>query len=178
MLRFKLLSIALLLGLSALTQENIVKKIRQAYINYNKQISEAEIEGLDFHPPCFKVSNVQNRPALGPVNISITYYYDEHSNLEEGEDNAQVKNWAIIRKVIYTEGMPSYTDYKEMLFDEKGNPLFYYIKSTGYNCSEKRFYFDNSKLIKVQFNPIKYEQCSNDEEFPTFTRYTGKLFSW
>ncbi len=156
-------------------QEEIVKKIRQTYIDYNKQITDSEAEGLDFLPPHFKINNIQNRPALGPVNISITYFYDEYSNAEEAESYAELKNWTILRKVIYTEGMPSYTDYKEMFYDEKGNLIFYYIKSTGYECSEQRFYFDKGKLIKIKFNPITDEQCSNEEEFPTFTRYAGKL---
>ncbi|NJO91542.1 MAG: hypothetical protein HC831_23210 [Chloroflexia bacterium] len=157
------------------SQEDIVKKIRQTYIDYNKQITDSEAEGLDYLPPCFKINNVQNRPALGPVNISVTYYYDEYSNAEEAESYAELKNWVTLRKAVYTEGMPSYTDYKEMLYDEKGNLLFYYVKSTGYECSEKRFYFDKGKLIKIAFNPFKDEQCSNEEEFPTFTRYAGKL---
>jgi len=176
MLRFKIVAFLLLLGIAnSYSQEDIVKKIRQVYLDYNKQISESEAEGLDFHPPRFIIKNVQNRPALGPVNISISYYYDEHNNMEEAEDYASMKNWTVVRKVIYTESMPSYTDYKEVLYDKKGNLLFYYVKSTGHDCGEKRFYFNKSKLIKVKFNPITDEQCSNDEKFPSFTRYAGKL---
>jgi hypothetical protein len=156
-------------------QEEVVKKIRQTYIDYNKQITDSETEELNYLVPKFKINNVQNRPALGPVNISITYYYDEYSNAEEAESYAEIKNWTILRKVVFTEGMPSYTYYKEMFYDEKGNLLFYYIKSTGYECSEQRFYFDKDKLIKIKFNPITDEQCSNEEEFPTFTRYAGEL---
>ena len=176
MFRFKILFFILLFGIvNSYSQEEMVKKIRQVYLNYNKQIKESEAEGLDFLPPKFKITNVQNRPALGPVSINITYYYDGHSNIEEAEGYADMKNWIILRKVVYTEGMPSYTDYKEMLFDEKGNLLFYYVKSTGYDCSEKRFYFNKNKLIKIKFNPIIHEQCSNEEEFPSFARYTNNL---
>jgi hypothetical protein len=157
------------------SQEEIVKKIRQTYIEYNKQLAESEKEGLDFYPPRFTINNVQNRPALGPVTISITYFYDEHSNAEEAEGYADLKNWVILRKVIYTEGMPSYTEYKETLFDEKGNLLFHYIKSTGYECGEKRFYFNKDKLIKIKVNPITDEQCSNEEDFPVYTKYAEKF---
>ena len=157
------------------SQENIVKKIRLAYIEYNTEVADAEKEGLEAFPPSFKIKNVQNRPALGPVSISIIYYYDEHSNVEEAEGYIDLKTEIVLRKIVYTEGMPSYTDYKETFYDEKGNLLFHYIKSTGYDCSEKRFYFDKGKLIKVKFNPIIHEQCSNKEESPSFTRYVAKL---
>lgn len=176
MFRFFFLLVFFLFGvIHTKAQEAIVKKIRASYIAYNQKIAEAEKEGLDFYPPRFKITNVQNRPALGPVSINIVYFYDEHSNAEEAESYADLKNTVVLRKIVYTEGMPSYTDYKETLFDEKGHLLFQYEKLTGYECSEKRFYFDKGKLIKIKFNPITNEQCSNEEDFPIYTRYAGQL---
>ena len=176
--KLKTLNIILLIlvfSVNSFSQEEDVKKIREEYVKYNKLISDYESEGLSYFPPRFSIKTIQNRPALGPVNFDFTYYYDENTNIDEVDNPDLAKTWAIIRKVVYTEGMPSYQDYKEILYDEKGELLFYYSKLTGNTCGEKRFYFQNGKLIKIKFNPITHEDCSDDNDFPEFTRYAGKL---
>lgn len=155
------------------SQEETVKEIRKIYIDYNKKIEDAKNEGVNYLPTKIEVSTIQNRPALGPVSFNITYFYDEHTNIDENYD--VMKNWAIIRKVIYKEGMPSYTDYKEILFDENGNLIFFYSKLSGYTCGEKRFYFDKNKLVKVKFNPFENEDYMGENDFPSFTRYGNNL---
>lgn len=156
------------------SQEDIVKEIRKEYIAYNKFINDAKSEGMNYWPPKVSINTIQNRPALGPVNIEITYYYDEHTNREEVElENA--KTWSVLRKVVYTESMPSYTDYKEILYDKDGKLLFYYSKLTGFTCGEKRFYFSKDKLIKIKFNPFESKDCSDDNDFPSFTHYKSNL---
>lgn len=159
-------------ALFAKAQEDVVTKIRQSYNTYNQLIVGSNEEGLEYFPPHFEVKSTQNRPALGPVNISISYYYSEISDEEEPD---WYRNEAIIRKVVYKESMPSYTDYQEFFYDENGKLIFYYSKLTGYSCGEKRLYFDNEKLIKIKFNPLTGEDCLSDEKFPEFTRLSGKL---
>jgi len=155
-------------------QEDAVTKIRKVYTEYNKQINDYLAEGLDFMPARYEVKTTQNRPALGPVEMKFTYYFDEFTkeNIEGEEFDPNTEG--ILRKVVYTESMPSFTDYKEFFYDEKGQILFYYSKLTGYTCGEKRFYFDKGKLIKVKFNPITGTDCGEDK-FPDFTRSTGKF---
>lgn len=153
-------------------QDDVIFAIRQEYNDYSKLIENSKEEGLDFFPPGFEINTVQNRPALGPVAIKITYYYTEIGDEEEPD---WYKNQAVIRKVIYIESMPSYKDYREFFYNESGQILFYYSKLTGYSCGEKRLYFSNGKLIKIKFNPLEGADCIGDEKFPDFTRLTGKL---
>lgn len=162
-------SLLLLIG-----QEEAVTKIRKVYTEYNKQIDDYLAEDLDFMPARYEVKTTQNRPALGPVQMNFTYYFDEITKENVEGEEYDPNSEAILRKVVYTESMPSFNDYREFFYDEKGQLLFYYSKLTGYTCGEKRFYFDKGKLIKVKFNPITGANC-DDEKFPDFTRSTGKF---
>lgn len=154
-------------------QEEIVSKIRKIYIDYNKQIESYAAEGLDFLPAKFEIKTTENRPALGPVEIKFTYFFDKISKEGTGENEYEQSTDGFLRKVVYTESMPSFTDYREFFYDEKGSLLFYYSKLTGYTCGEKRFYFDKGKLIKVKFNPIESKDC--EDKLADFTRSSGKF---
>jgi len=154
-------------------QEEIVTKIRKSYTDFNQQIENFKAEGLDYMPAKYEIKTVQNRPALGPVDIRFTYFFDEFTNEKDEEDLSKRNTNGFLRKVVYSESMPSFTDYREFFFDEKGSLLFYYSKLTGYTCGEKRFYFDKGKLIKVKFNPIEAKDC--EDRLPDFTRNTGKF---
>jgi hypothetical protein len=153
-------------------QEEIVTKIRKSYTDFNQQLENYKAEGLDYMPAKYEIKTIQNRPALGPVDIRFTYFFDEFTN-ENEEDLGKRNTKGFLRKVVYSESMPSFTDYREFFFDEKGSLLFYYSKLTGYTCGEKRFYFDKGKLIKVKFNPIEAKDC--EDKLPDFTHNTGKL---
>jgi hypothetical protein len=159
----------------SIAQEELVKKIRDDYVDYNKKSQQLESDGIN---KPFKINTVQIRPALGPVEIEMAYYFDEENKDIASDGMDTRKATAILRKIVYKESMPSYTDYREVFFDSGGNLSFYYSKLTGYSCGEKRFYFSLSKLIKVKFNPIEGNDCfgeKNDEKFPDFTRYSGKF---
>jgi hypothetical protein len=161
-----------ILNLSA--QEEIVTKIRKAYTEYNTQLEKYKAEGTDFLPAKYEINTVQNRPALGPVQVKFSYYFDEVTKEVVGEEPDILSTEGFLRKVVYFESMPSFIDYREFFYDEKGNIIFYYSKLTGYTCGEKRFYFDKGKMIKIKFNPITDKDCG-DEKFPDFTRTTGKF---
>jgi hypothetical protein len=155
-------------------QEEIVNKIRKTYVDYNTLIEKYKKEGTDFLPARYEIKTVQNRPGLGPVQMNFTYFFDEFTKENVDENSTMPSTDGFLRKVVYTESMPSFTDYREFFYDEKGNLLFYYSKLTGYTCGEKRFYFDKGKLIKVKFNPIAGTDCG-DDKFPDFTRNVGKF---
>jgi len=159
-------------------QEEIVKKIRQDYLDYNKKLEHLESgESLYITAP-FKIKTTQIRPALGPVNIEIAYYFDEETKVLDAENPDNMNTTGTLRKLIYTESMPSFTDYREIFFDNKGNLLFYFSKLTGNTCGEKRMYFNVSKLIKIKFNPLDTKECPEEDggyQLPDFTRYTGKF---
>jgi len=174
----QLLIFIFLFSCSVLAQEETVKKIRQDYLEYNKKLQDSETEDGYFGSVPFKFETIQMRPALGPVNISLSYYYDEETKDSENDDTNNRNSIGTLRKIIYQESMPSYTEYREFFFDYKGALQFYYSKLTGYSCGEKRFYFDKVKLIKVKFNPLEGENCIEavgEDKFPDFTRYPGKF---
>lgn len=162
----------------AFAQEEIVNQIRQIYIQYNKQTEDLESGPGNESGSPFKVKTVQVRPALGPVNIEISYYFDEitRPGSEENLDNRNTTG--TLRKVVYSESMPSYTDYREVFFDAKGNLMFYYSRLTGSTCGEKRIYFNLGKMIKIKFNPLGPPVCPDEYDpykLPDFTRYPGKF---
>jgi hypothetical protein len=159
-------------------QEEFVKKIRGDYVNYNAKIEKMLAGDTENSISPFKIKTSQIRPALGPVEIEITYYFDE--KLKTGPNKAieDPKYNGTIRKVVYTESMPSFTDYREIFYDSKGELCFYFSKLMGYTCGEKRMYFNLSKMIKIKFNPFEGSDCfgsQTDDKFPDFTRSEGKL---
>lgn len=159
-------------------QEEIVKKIRQDYLEYSKKLEMSESGEIVNVTAPFKIKTTQIRPALGPVNIEIEYFFDEETKAEESEHMEIRNTTGMLRKVVYTESMPSFTDYREIFFDGKGNLVFYFSKLTGNTCGEKRMYFNVSKLIKIKFNPLDTKECPEEDggyQLPDFTRYTGKF---
>ncbi len=157
-----------------IAQEEKVTQIRKLYTDYNLQVEKYKSEGLDFSPASYEIKTVQNRPGLGPVKINFTYYFDEFSKENVEGESYDPNTEGILRKVVYTESMPSFTDYREFFFNEKGNLLFYYSKLTGYTCGEKRFYFEKGKLIKVKFNPLDGKNCNGDQ-LPDLMHNSGKF---
>ncbi len=168
--------LTVLFTMNSIAQEEYVKKIRQTYLEFNKKIEIAENEDDSYLPAPFKIKTVQVRPALGPVNIEIAYYYEEQTNSTD-EDQMELRNTtATLRKVIYTESMPSYTDCRELFFDTNGSLIFYYSKLTGNTCGEKRVYFNLGKMVKIKFNPLGLAECPDENDsykLPDFTRYPG-----
>jgi hypothetical protein len=159
-------------------QEEIVKKIRQDYLDYNKKLELLESGESSYITAPFKIKTTQIRPALGPVNIEIAYYFDEETSVLDTENPDNINTTGTLRKLIYTESMPSFTDYREIFFDNKGNLLFYYSKLTGNTCGEKRMYFNASKMIKIKINPLETRDCPEENggyQLPDFTRYAGKF---
>jgi hypothetical protein len=163
---------------SAFTQEEIVNQIRQVYIQYNKHIEDLE-SGPGAGPTSpFKIKTVQVRPAMGPVDIEISYYFDEITRPGNNENMDTRNTTGTLRKVVYSESMPSFTDYREIFFDAKGNLMFYYSKLTGSTCGEKRIYFKLGKMIKIKFNPLGPPACPDGDDpysLPDFTRFPGKF---
>lgn len=165
-------------GSSIYGQEETITKIRQNYIDYNKKIEQAEADEYFYPMAPFRIKTVQIRPGLGPVDIEISYYFDEETR-EDDSENMDIRNSiGTLRKVVTTESMPSFTNYCEYFLDEKGTLLFYYSKLTGNTCGEKRMYFNLSKMIKIKFNPLGTSDCPEEEDgfkLPDFTRYSGKF---
>jgi hypothetical protein len=176
--KFAILLMVSFWALKLFAQEETVKIIRQDYLDYNKKLQESESGGINFMTSPFKIKTVQVRPALGPVDIEISYYFDEVTNTTEIEDTNVHNTQGTLRKIVYKESMPSYTDYREVFFDAKGNLQFYYSKLSGYTCGEKRMYFNLNKMIKIKFNPIEGSECvagTTEDKFPDFVRYSGKF---
>jgi hypothetical protein len=159
-------------------QEETVKKIRQDYIDYNKKLEQIELGETNYVTSPFKIKTIQVRPALGPVDIEISYYFDEETKELETENMDLRNTLGTLRKVMIKEYMPSFTDYREIFFDAKGNLMFYYSKLTGNTCGEKRMYFNLGKMIKIKFNPLGEADCPKENDgyqLPDYTRYTGKF---
>jgi hypothetical protein len=175
----KTLTICLILALafSTFSQEEVVKKIREEYEKYTKVIEELQQGNSNNFISPFNIKTTQVRPGLGPVTIEMTYYFDEKEKYSEPDHMDVPKHEGIIRKVVYTESMPSFTEYREFFYDPKGNFLFYYMKTNGYTCGENRLYFNNLKLIKIKSNPIDDAETEGmvTTKLPDYTRYAGKF---
>jgi hypothetical protein len=175
-----LITICLLLAFTftVTSQEEIVNRIRDEYVNYGKIIEDIQQGNINNYISPFNIKTTQIRPGLGPVTIEMTFYFDEKEKYSEPDHMDVPLYEGTIRKVVYTESMPSFTEYREFFFDAKGNFLFYYKKITGYVCGEERLYFNNSKLIKIKSNPLEEKDCPEDmvmSKLPDYTRYTGKF---
>jgi hypothetical protein len=173
------LAIICLVSLSFVTwaQEELVTKIRKTYTDYNNELEQYMSEGLDFMPQVFRIKTVQMRPALGPVEIEISYFFDEQTLETENPDNNSRNTKGVLRKIVYKEAMPSFTEYRELFYDTSGKLLFYYAKSTGSICGEKRVYFNQLKMVKIKFNPVTGKECPDENDpfrLMDFTRYPGK----
>jgi hypothetical protein len=162
---------------SAFSQEEVIIRIREEYEKYSKFIEDLQQGNSNNYISPFSIKTTQIRPGLGPVTIEMTYYFDENEKYSEPDHMDEPEREGIIRKVIYTESMPSFTEYREFFYDPKGNFLFYYMKITGYTCGENRLYFNNLKLIKIKSNPINDAETEVmvTRKLADFTRYTGKF---
>lgn len=142
-------SLVMFLINGACAQESEIKKIREMYNSYNQKISE---QGNDLQPELpLKIvikSGITER-AVGPVEKSVTFYYDRKENVE----NSKFSYADILRKIILIDEA-SWKSYTEFLFDEKGKLVFAYSKHDGYiyDCREERYYFKSGELIRIILN--------------------------
>ncbi len=134
---------------SGYAQESEIKKIREMYNSYNLKIQE---QGNDSHlelPLKIIIRSVMTERSVGPVEKSVTFFYDRIEKIE----NDRFTYSDLLRKIVLVEEA-SWKSYTEFLFDEKGKLVFVFFKHEGYiyNCKEERYYFKNGELIKIILN--------------------------
>ena len=129
--------------------QDAIDDIRAYYKTIGEQINACKKEGNGEN--CALYSNLsitntggQTWRASGNYKKEVQFWYDDSPRLcdECGEGGINV-----LKKVICSEQSGLTTSYKEWLFKD-GKLIFYYIKSSGEQNEEYRYYYQNDVLIK------------------------------
>jgi hypothetical protein len=112
---------------------------------------------------CDEINDRIQSGVLMGVDLSIDMYYqdtgEQTTNLkfyyEQGLEEGGMSREPVLEKVLVEYGTASGVFYYiEYFYGENGDLVFHYLHSTGYECGEKRFYFNEGRLLKLKVNPI------------------------
>jgi hypothetical protein len=137
-------------------------KIQEIRERYNAIAIGIEHEGLLHHEIAFKTMV----PGIGLQFTTIRFFYEF---LQEGE-TGEILRSPLIKMTLDYMIAASVSIYIEYFFNEAEEVIFYYLRAEGYECGEKRFYFDNEKLIKVKTNSLG-EECIESNAGYVFEDY-------
>jgi hypothetical protein len=138
-----------------------IENIRERSFSISKSIENDEV--------LYHTMNLTTLvPGIGYQNTNILFYYEffqEEETIEVYESLAKITiDYNIAASAMF---------YIEYLFDEKEQLIFHYYRAGGYECGERRHYFDKEKLIKAKSNPL-VEDCV-DSEFTTEYEYYERM---
>gem|GEM_PF-1796566 len=137
--------VCLSLPIQGQNSKDKVKAIRQAYAEavemtkYDEPLARTEMS----------IAVNRNVPGIGLQNKKIEFFGSTHDD----EEHFIVYDVRLVR-VSYNVAARKF--YEEFLFDENGEPLFYFCQYEGYFAEtstkeEKRYYFDNRKLCSYSY---------------------------
>jgi hypothetical protein len=142
------ISFSFLLAINVSAQ-SAIEDIRAHYKTIGKQIATCKQKKID--KPCSLYSNMcitnagdLSWRASGNHKKEVQFWYEDSPRYcdECGKEGINV-----LKKVISSEQTGLTTTYKEWLY-KAGNLIFYYIKISGEQTEEYRYYYQNDKLIK------------------------------
>lgn len=123
-------------------------KIRDRYAEIQKWISD------EFLTPAVVTTSV-NRPAIGPQNTTINFYWNNMSSESyEGDGEDYVVNRVLYFVTVEYNIAASVNYHIEYLYNDKAELIFcFYQEATSYDTKfiEIRYYYDCSKLIKHSY---------------------------
>lgn len=143
--------VSLIVPVSLLSSEADIKEIRERYNVVSKDI---EREDLLHHEIAFRTLV----PGIGFQHTTMRFYYEF---LQDGE-TGEILESPLIKLTLDYMIAASVSFYVEYLFDEQEEVIFYYLRAEGYECGEKRFYFNGEKLIKMKINALGEEYIESD----------------
>ena len=122
-----------------------IAEIRETYANRLNMMNDKPFEDQMFNEACIDVA--QNLPGSGMHERHEKYYFTQQQYSYDGSEDSKL--YFLTCKITYAMGLHSY--YWEFLWDpEKGDPMFaLLVREEGDAKQEYRFYFENSKVIKV-----------------------------
>jgi hypothetical protein len=94
-----------------------------------------------------------NRPAIGPQNSDFTFFWNDMSseNWDDPQGTGDVV-YKVDRKLYLVRSSvniaASVLTEIEYLYDDEGELAFCFYKQTSANIEEKRFYYEDKKLIR------------------------------
>lgn len=127
--------------------ESKIKEIRNRYHAINEKMEQEE---LLHHEIAFKTLV----PGIGFQFTTVRFYYEFLQDDETGETLES----PLIKVTLDYMIAASVSIYIEYVFNDAEELIFHYLKAEGMECGEKRFYFDQEKLIKVKVNSLG-EEC-------------------
>lgn len=136
-----------------------VLEIRERYRAISQKI---EHEELLHHEIVFKTLV----PGIGLQFTTMRCYYEF---LQDGE-TGEVLESPLIKVTLDYMIAASVSFYIEYVFDEAEEVIFYYLRAEGAECGERRFYFDDEKLIKVKSNSLG-EACNEGDAGYIYEEY-------
>lgn len=179
----QILSIAILILISACagfaqTVEQQVTKIRDLYATTNKRIDEGlKDKSSGFHYAALLIGGErdgQQWAAVGTMKTLDEFWFDGEPGFDE-EENPDVRK--MIRKIVSAyAGAADLRTRSEYLFDEGSGELVFTftteLEADG-KTTERRFYFNKGKLIRVvrdgknidaKFSAEDFERATGESE--------------
>lgn len=101
-----------------------------------------------------------SHPGVGDQMTSVAFYFslppfNEESHPRESPRLAKVQaHYFVAASVEYTI---------EYFFDEAGSLVLHSYNAKGYECGEKRYFFDDERLFRIESEPLE-EDCVESEE--------------
>ncbi len=129
-------------------------KVQEIRNRYNAISEKIEQEELLHHEISFKTLV----PGIGFQFTTIRFYYEFLQDDETGETLES----PLIKITLDYMIAASVSFYIEYLFNDAEELIFHYLKAEGLECGEKRFYFDQEKLIKIKISSLG-EECVESE---------------
>ena len=141
----------LLLSTIVFSQDSRIEEIRERSTFISESIENDEL--------LIHMMNLRTLvPGIGFQNTNILFYYEF---LQDDETN-EVLEPPLVKITIDYMIAASVGIYIEYLFDAKEKLIFHYYRAEGYECGERRYYFDKEKLIKIKSNPLEEECVDSD----------------
>jgi len=160
------LFVFLVFNLISQAQENKIKEIKERY----NQIEESR---EDFNTHSIELNYML--PATGPKTKVVSFQY--FPTQSDPENDPYKMDYSLQKVTVSYNAGQTGGYYYEYLYSETGNLIFYYERyESGVVNYEKRFYFNNDKLIKYIYtnpDPVPGE----DTDKPKYKKFTKRELS-
>jgi hypothetical protein len=158
---FKSGLLLLVLSMPLHGQDRDIAEIRKIYTRVGAQIAAGEL----LH---HRIELESSAPATGDKHTEVRFYYSLVQDDPEGNTRP------VLAKITLQYSLAaSSSHYSEFLFDDAGEPIFYYARADGYACREARFYLKHGGPVKIKVNPLDGD-CVEDraDKSPDYERTT------
>ena len=131
--------------------ESAVQDIRTLVNEYNQQIEQHTDAGGREGPQKMTLSGSVVERAVGPMQKTITIYYDLNETMPEpGRFDVN----AVSRKAIFKE-QSAWKTVREYVYDSSGTLIFFFQTHDGpHDYPETRIYFLEQKPVRIVIDPM------------------------